>query len=296
MALSGSIHGSSSLKTTSDKYKISQNFDNEEFSSDFEVYMSTHIGRGQMKNYDNFYINGLYSAMNVAKTSYHIKGKGKNAVFAVCRGVENTEGCFEASRKVMEYLDEQRENILEAKSLSEIEKKLADFSVSCNNMLLSDGITEKHKVSLMIVVYAFSGAVFMNSGDCSLITADKKGRCKLLTSAADALGDKREHSFEIKRIRHFLTSRLTMCAENINNSELEKLEKSLSNKMTLKEKIIELSGIMTSYNDARSCTCVMIDENTAPSVRLSTKRTAVVCAAAAAVSVINIIVQLCLHI
>ena len=110
MALSGSIHGSSSLQTTAERNKLDENFGYEKFSPTYEAYMSTDIGRMNMVNYDNFYINGLYSNMNVAKTNYHIRGMGNTAIFAVCRGSGDNED-FKCSGKA-------KRNVLLAKRMS----------------------------------------------------------------------------------------------------------------------------------------------------------------------------------
>ena len=95
--------------------------------------MCTNIGK-QYTNYDNYYMNGLYTSMNVAKDSYHIKGRGNNAIFAVCRGVGDNQEAFNASRKVFEYLDKSRDEILNRKTISSIKKALRKFAEDCHSI------------------------------------------------------------------------------------------------------------------------------------------------------------------
>ena len=152
MALSGSMNGMSSLRTSTDRNILDNNFGNEAYSPEYDAYMCTNIGK-QYTNYDNYYMNGLYTSMNVAKDSYHIKGRGNNAIFAVCRGVGDNEEAFNASRKVFEYLDKSRDEILNRKTISSIKKALRKFAEDCHSIFFKDAISKKYKISLLIVVY-----------------------------------------------------------------------------------------------------------------------------------------------
>ena len=288
MALSGSIHGSSSLQTTAERNKLDENFGYEKFSPTYEAYMSTDIGRMNMVNYDNFYINGLYSNMNVAKTNYHIRGMGNTAIFAVCRGSGDNEDAFEQSRRVFEFLDEQRNKILEAKSLSQVKDRLRKFTIACNDILTGDLMARSEGISMVIVVYAFSGAVYMSSGDnCRLYQMAGKGECKLLNKPTERMGIKKVHSFEIKRIKYILKNQLLMNTQTLPAPE----DKLKINDGGIKEKVIMMMHGMQQQNPERNHTCIAIETDQKQTIKTSTKITALICAVISAVSLINILIQ-----
>ena len=287
MALSGSIHGSSSLQTTAERNKLGENFGYEKFSPVYEAYMSTDIGRMNMVNYDNFYINGLYSNMNVATTNYHIRGMGNTAIFAVCRGSGDNEDAFDQSRRVFEYLDEHRQKILNAKSLNQVKDQLRKFTIACNDMLTGDLTAHSDGISMIIVVYAFSGAVYMSSGDNCRLYQIKNRSCVLLNKPTDRMGVKREHSFEIKRIKYVVKNRLIMNTELLPAPD-GTLDLSDGG---IKEKVVMLMNRIKSQAPERNHTCIAIETDQTKTIKLSTKITAIACAVVTAVSIINILVQ-----
>ena len=288
MALSGSVRGSSSLRATEDRNKLDRNFANEAYSPEFEAYMSTDIGRAQTTNYDNFYMNGVYSNMNIAKTNYHITGRSKKAVFAVCRGIGDEDRAFEASRRAFEYLDEKREEILNARTIIGIKKNLLTFAEDCNAILKNDIKYSGSSVSLMVIVYAFSKAVVLNCGDCSLFKIDKSNNCKAISEIGDYLGT--GNKFNVKAVNYFLSSRLMMTTQS---GMAEKTDRNgfalVGNGM--KEEAMGIMSKLRIQNPERNHTCMIISENGSKTIMASTNWTAVACAVVTVISVINMLIQ-----
>lgn len=288
MALSGSFHGSSSLRTTEDRNKLDQNFGNEIYSPEFDAYMSTDIGNGQ-RNYDNYYINGIYTGMNVAKTSYHTRGRGNKVIFGVCRGTDDDDGAFEASRSIFEYLDECRGEILEGKTLSAIKKNLRRFADNCNARLMGDTRYKNHGVSLLVVVYALSGAVCLSCGSCTLFRVDKNNNCKSVLNDTEFIGKTNSFNCTIKTIPFFLNSDFLLTT---NASEQMRTEKfALTGETDVKSRVESMMTRLTADNPDASHTCLMVSENGSKTISNSTKITAAVCAVITAVSIINMLIQ-----
>ena len=269
MALSGSMNGMSSLRTSTDRNILDNNFGNEAYSPEYDAYMCTNIGK-QYTNYDNYYMNGLYTSMNVAKDSYHIKGRGNNAIFAVCRGVGDNEEAFNASRKVFEYLDKSRDEILNRKTISSIKKALRKFAEDCHSIFFKDAISKKYKISLLIVVYNPAGTIFMNCGECTLLKIDKNNNCKIVSDVSDCIGTKDSFKIAIKTVPKFLSSHLLMTTEKESNQKTNN-KFALTGEKNSKGRTISMMEKLIKKNSQKNHTCITIDEDASKTIMPSTK-------------------------
>lgn len=288
MALSGSMNGMSSLRTSTDRNVLDNNFGNEAYSPEYDAYMCTNIGK-QYTNYDNYYMNGLYTSMNVAKDSYHIKGRGNNAIFAICRGIGNNDEAFSASRKIFEYLDKNRDDILNKKSVLSIKKALKTFAEDCNSTFFKDAISNNYKLSLLIVVYSSAGIVYMNCGDSTLLRIDKNNNCKILSEDSDYIGTKDSFNILIKKVPNLLSSHLLLTTEKVSNLENNKF--ALSGEKNSKNRTMSMMEKLIKKNPKDNHTCITIDEDASKTIMPSTKIIAIVSAVVTAISIINMLIQ-----
>lgn len=282
---------SSSLEITADGIKVAQNFDNDIYGSEFEISMSINIGANKIKNYDNYYINGLYNTMNVAKTNYYIKTKGKTAIFAICKGMDSTEESFEGSRKIFEMLEQNKDEILKGKSLKEIERNLKNFTVQCNDMLWKYSSAESKGISVLIVVHTYSGVIFMNSGCCTLLRIKRNQNVKVLSNQTDAMGIKENHMFEIKHLKYLLENNIVLYTANINTVEIKKIFNAMLQENNLKSKTAVFIKKVLEYDKINDCTCMMIHTNECQSIKPATKVTSLICGIITVISVIYILIQ-----
>ena len=289
MALSVSMNGMSSLRTSTDRNILDNNFGNEAYSPEYDAYMCTNIGK-QYTNYDNYYMNGLYTSMNVAKDSYHIKGRGNNAIFAVCRGVGDNEEAFNASRKVFEYLDKSRDEILNRKTISSIKKALRKFAEDCHSIFFKDAISKKYKISLLIVVYNPAGTIFMNCGECTLLKIDKNNNCKIISDVSDCIGTKDSFKIAIKTVPKFLSSHLLMTTEKESNQKTNN-KFALTGEKNSKGRTISMMEKLIKKNSQKNHTCITIDEDASKTIMPSTKVVAMISAVVTAISIINMLIQ-----
>lgn len=257
-------------------------------STSFNVYVNTRIASGKRKNYDNFYINGVFNNINVANASYHASGSNKKAIFAICCGFDETDKCFEATRMIFDMLDKERDTILNARTLFGIKKNLVSFVSTYNEKMVKEHLGA---LNIIIVVFAFSSAVYVSCGECALVKYSSNGKGKIIASKNLPLGINNELYAKAKRIPYFLKNDMCMF------STIGEAEEFLKSTASVKKKNDSVRDYVTRYMDFTknsnvTTTAIALSADEKPSVTSITGGIMLGSGMTLLISIIHAIIQL----
>lgn len=285
-----SSNGASWMKYSTQGPKQLKNSENNENSPLFNVYVNTRIAAGKKKNYDNFYINGVFSNINVANASHHASGTNKNAIFAICRGFDETDKCFEASRIAFDMLDKEREAIVNAKSLHEVKNKLAAFVSSCNAKIISEHLGA---LNMIIVVFAFSSAIYISCGECALVKYSTSGKGRILATKNMPLGINTSINLKVKSIPYLFKSSISLfsSAEDA-RLFLQSTNAVKSKSETVRDYISKFMAFIAQNKPNSTATGISLEVNEIPAITKIAKGIMIGSAAVVLISIIHAIIQI----
>lgn len=284
-----SSNGASWMKYSTQGPKQLKNSESNENSTLFNVYVNTRIAAGKKKNYDNFYINGVFNNINVANASYHASGTNKNAIFAICRGFDETDKCFEASRIAFDMLDKEQESIINEKSLGGIKNRLKTFVSSCNAKILSEHLGA---LNMIIVVFAFSSAIYVSCGDCALLQYSLSGKGRILSSKNVPLGINSSLDVKVKSIPYLLKNSIGMFSSVEDATLFLKSGAASKDKgETVRDYISRFMAFLAQNKPNSTATGIAVEADERPAITKITKGIMVGSAAVVLISIIHAIIQ-----
>lgn len=285
-----SSNGASWMRYSTQGPKQLKNSENNKNSALFNVYANTRIASGKKKNYDNFYVNGVFSNINVANASHHASGTNKNAIFAICRGFEETDKCFEASRIAFDMLDKERETIINAKSLHDAKSKLTAFVNSCNAKILSEHLGA---LNIIIVVFIFSSAIYISCGDCALVKHSRSGKGRALASKNMPLGINSSLALKVNSIPYLFKGSISLFSSAEDARLFLQSTNAIKSKSdTVRDYISKFMAFLAQNKPNSTATGIALEVNEIPAITKIAKGIMLGSTAVVLISIIHAIIQI----
>lgn len=242
----------------------------------FEAYAYSKAGHNKNSNYDNFYCNKTYmKGFKYVDFKKSAEIYDDNAIFAVCTGEGNEDEADEACKKVLAFLKEKETDILSVPTLAEVEIKLEQFLVLCDQFLYEQSVESHthHEVNLLVTVFVEDKIVYASLGNVMLLRQRGKKTTEITKYVPLLMGTGRVSG--VKSIEkstcqtgdtYFLCSKgikRTVTADSVG----EALAAPYAN---VKEAVMRVIGNVIKCGVIRSSTCVAVSVKKESRIKMST--------------------------